>query len=163
MKQLNKVFVGLIIALGITSVAVSGSLLLNQLRDQNHQQMILDDVSIQNASSDPFSIESIVIDGDIMKIKVKYSGGTKEHDFTLIGGEAFMESYPVQIKVVLSHNANGDVGEKLITEDLNFDLSPLKQTYLQMYPPYDWETTITIKIRLESVSEPLIYQFDSNS
>jgi hypothetical protein len=163
MNLLNKVFLGLIIALGITSATVSGSLLLNQLGNQNHQQIMLDDVSFQNASRDPFSIESILIDGDVMRIKVDYSGGMKEHDFNLIGGENFMESYPVQIIVVLSHDANGDVGEKLITENLIFDLSPLKQTYLQMYPPYDWETTITIKIRLESVIEPIIYQFDSNS
>jgi hypothetical protein len=151
-NQLNKVFAGLIIALGFTSVTVSGSLLLNQLGNQNHQQIILNDVSFQNASRDLFSIESILIDGDIMRIKVAYSGGMKEHDFNLIGG-AFMESYPVQIIVVLSHDANGDVGEKLITENLTFDLSPLKQTYQQSYP----EMSKKIVIHIEG--EMLTYSF----
>ncbi len=154
-----KTVLGSIIVLGIVGFSVIGENLLIP----NEDQIIVSGSYYENAPRDPVTFNEIVIENDNMMLEVSFGGGCKKHDFLLVSGSSFMESYPVQIAAVLSHDAHNDSCEALIIKELTFDLSPLKQTYLQIYPPYDWETTITIKIRLESVIEPIIYQFDSNS
>ena len=82
---------------------------------------------------DLYFIDEVAIDADTLEIVVTYPGGCEEHEFQLIAWSYFMESYPVQANILLSHNANGDTCEAAITEELRFDLSPLKWEYQDAY------------------------------
>lgn len=72
-----------------------------------------------------FTINKISISDNIMTINLSFSGGCKEHDFQLIGSEMVMKSYPAKRPVVLLHHSNGDECEKLITKEIQFDISNL--------------------------------------
>ena len=44
---------------------------------------------------------------DVLTVNVSYSGGCKDHDFTLILSDAFQESHPVKVQAVLAIKRGG--------------------------------------------------------
>ena len=70
---------------------------------------------------------------DVLTLNVSYSGGCKDHDFTLVLSEAFQESHPVKVQAVLAHNANGDNCVAWVTETYHFNVSALKERYRKAY------------------------------
>lgn len=106
--------------------------------------------------TDAYTINAATLRGDILTVNVSYSGGCETHEFTLVAEERFLESLPVQLRVSLSHNANGDRCEALITEDYHFDLTPLKEVYQTGYR----KDTGTIILRLKDAPpSDLAYAF----
>ena len=80
---------------------------------------------IRDIKSDTFKMLEAKVDGDVLKIKVSYSGGTKDHDFTLYWNQIVARSYPGRTTINLKHDAHGDAGEALITRTLEFDLTAI--------------------------------------
>ena len=91
--------------------------------------VLLPDETFEDFPFDPLTILAAGIEGDTIELSVRYGGGCEDHDFTLLAGRAFMESFPLQADVRLSHNANGDLCRALIFKDLQFDLEPLKKHF----------------------------------
>ena len=88
--------------------------------------------------SDRFVVETTgdqapFIDGDTLTVTVSYGGGCREHDFTLVPADVFMESYPVKFNVTLVHDAHGDPCRAYPTETYVFDLTPIKMLYQEAY------------------------------
>ena len=87
---------------------------------------------------DPFDLEDIEIEGDSITLNITYSGGCKEHCFSLyMTPAAFLESYPVQANLYLRHNSNGDACEALVNESVSFNLRPIAELYKTAYGKYD--------------------------
>lgn len=78
-----------------------------------------------NTLSDSFEIESVEKAGDILKVKVSYTGGCEEHTFEVIYGGQILLTHPCQINLTLTHNAKDDACEANITEILEIDLNKL--------------------------------------
>ena len=79
-------------------------------------------------ASDPLEISKIVIEDNIMKIDVSYSGGCQVHDYDLVGNYAVMKSMPPKRSVQLVHRAKGDNCRTVIKETLKFDVTELAMT-----------------------------------
>ena len=94
--------------------------------------VIIDD-STDTWHSDEFVLDKAVITNDSLDVTVSYSGGCKEHFFNLVSSGMFLESDPVQMSLVLIHNANSDPCERWVSEDYSFDLTPIKALYQQLY------------------------------
>ena len=94
--------------------------------------VIIDD-STNTWDSDEFVLGQAVITNDTLDVTVSYSGGCKDHIFNLVSSGMFLESDPVQMPLVLIHNANNDPCEAWITEDYSFDLTPIKELYQDAY------------------------------
>lgn len=106
--------------------------------------------------ADPYELNAATIMGDTLTVTVSYSGGCETHQFTLVASNVFLESYPVQLGASLAHDANGDTCERWVTEDWDFDLTPIKRMYQEAYQ----EDAGTIVLRLEHAPEPgLVYEF----
>ena len=73
--------------------------------------------------SDAYRLEDAYITGEKLFIEVGYSGGCKEHEFTLIWPEVITMIYPPQFSVSLSHDGNGDLCEAFLRDTLEFDLT----------------------------------------
>jgi hypothetical protein len=78
---------------------------------------------------DPVSIQKIEISGDLMTITVEYAGGCADHSFALHACSGFLESWPPQSEIMMVHEDPDDPCDAVVTEDLVFDLVPLKDTY----------------------------------
>jgi hypothetical protein len=102
---------------------------------------------------DAASITGIWIRHDVIHLRVEYSGGCRPHDFILYGWCGFLKSNPAQAEIYLSHNANGDACEALITADLLFDLAPLRKTYQRSYGP---RGPILLRLHEPGATEPVL-------
>ncbi|MDE0084303.1 MAG: hypothetical protein OXU23_01220 [Candidatus Poribacteria bacterium] len=106
--------------------------------------------------TDKYTLNSTTINGNTLAINVSYGGGCEKHEMTLVVSESFLESFPVQLHVSLAHNANGDTCEAWLTENHNFDLTPIKTMYQKAYQ----QEAGTIILRLKDApDEELIYEF----
>lgn len=152
---MNKQLLILGMAFLLLAAVLSGC--VTSIDDNNSYQtsIILDDDLFKNASRDPYKIINIGLEGDILEINVSYSGGCEEHEFSLIGDSSFKKSLPVQIEVVLSHNDNDDPCDGIYTEELAFDLSPLKEKWQEAYQ----KNSGTIIVWLEGLAESFPYEF----
>ena len=114
--------------------------------------LLFDDLSAITLDADVASITKISIEGDLLQLMVTYSGGCENHTFKLYGSRNFAESLPPQVNLFLSHNANGDVCEALMGEDLVFDFSPLKKAYRNAYQD---DGPVVLRIHEPGASEPV--------
>ncbi len=95
--------------------------------------IIIGNIDSVQIFEDYVSLEDVSMSGDTLILNVAYSGGCKEHEFSLFASTDFAESYPVQASIYLSHNSNDDRCKALIKEDLRFNLSILKDEYRKLY------------------------------
>jgi hypothetical protein len=104
---------------------------------------------------DPLTIESLAIAGDTLIAQVSHGGGCSDHVFRLVISPVFMESFPVQTRARISHNANGDVCRALLRRDLRMSLRPLADAYGAQYG----QQTGTVMIYVTGANEPVLYKF----
>jgi hypothetical protein len=104
----------------------------------NQPSVIITDAPPESIPLDPFGLEGIAIVEDTITLNVTYSGGCKEHCFSLYMSPAsFLESSPVQANLYLRHNSNGDACEAFINKTISFDLRPIAELYKSLYGIYD--------------------------
>lgn len=97
--------------------------------------VIINDMPPDSLLLDPYWLEDLSIDGNVLTIGLTYSGGCNDHDYQLyMSPAAFMESYPVQANLYLWHNAYDDACDAIIFEDVQFDITPIAQLYGSHYP-----------------------------
>ncbi len=78
-----------------------------------------------------YSIENMEINGDTLKVNISYTGGCKEHEFSLIGSDHFAYTNPLQAFVAITQNTYDDSCSNDVSENLMFDLLPL-QDYIEL-------------------------------
>ena len=78
--------------------------------------------------SDPVTVTSAALDGNILSLEIEYSGGCKDHTYELIGSAAVMKSLPAKRAIKLVHNSNEDSCRELVSETIKFDIQDLAYT-----------------------------------
>ncbi len=95
------------------------------------QPVTADPLTLQN---DPFQLDTAWIEEHVLHVDVHYGGGCQEHEWTMyMAPPAFLESYPVQANLFLSHEGNNDACEAWIAEHLTFDLRPVEHLFMLSY------------------------------
>ena len=107
--------------------------------------------------ADDYELEAADVAGDTLAVTASYSGGCRDHRFTLVAAEVFMESDPVQLDVAIAHDADGDPCEAYLTEDYHFILDPIKARYRASYGA--GAGTIVLNLG-NAPGGPLVYEFD---
>ena len=106
--------------------------------------------------TDAYTLNSATITDGILDVSASFSGGCKEHQLTLVVSDTFLESFPVQLRVSLAHNANGDACEAWLTNNYRFDLTPIKTKYQKAYR----QEAGTIVLQLKDAPDgALVYEF----
>ncbi len=126
---------------------------LSTKNDTTHTEIIMvDDLSSAGLATDNAQIKSAVIASDVLTVVAQYGGGCKQPDFKLFGSNRFLESFPPQADIVLSHNANGDLCKALITDSLRFSLTRLREAYQSSYGS---KGTLLLRLHEPGKPEPL--------
>lgn len=95
-------------------------------------------------------VAPVRIEGDTLYVWVGHGGGCEQHDYQICWpGLSIDESNPVQIGLDIWHDANGDMCDAYLTEELSFDLTPLKDTWHENYGA--GPGVITLHVRTETV------------
>lgn len=120
-----------------TCYCESGSWACTEIACDNNGNNSSDSLGLQigecDTDTDPLAVDSAKISGDQLVVGVSYSGGCKEHGITACWDGTFLESNPVQARLVLEHDANGDTCEAYLQETLTIDLSSMKDSYKSGY------------------------------
>src|SRR5690606_8946590 len=93
-------------------------------------------------------VTGIAVDGTVLTISIRYTGGCKDHDFTLHWNGSFLESFPVQVHLTLTDGETEDFCKALISKQLKFDLTPLVQAYRD---GYQGAGTVIVRLQTHSV------------
>ncbi len=110
--------------------------------------------------TDPFALNSAAVSGNILALSVSYGGGCRSHLFLLTAAESFQESSPVQLPMVLTHDANDDPCEAYPTEQLRFDLTPIRERYQRAYGQDSGSVLLHLQPEpATNTDQPLVYQF----
>lgn len=80
-------------------------------------------------------IEAARIEKDTLHLRISYTGGCAEHDFSLVAWDFSLKASILRAEMLLAHNANGDSCKAIIKETLRFDVSPLRAHYHEIYGP----------------------------
>ena len=124
----------------------------NALSAITHGQAVVTD-SLWPA--DLISIDSVHIDGDTLIANVTHGGGCGTHDYKLVVGTAWMESFPVQAPARMSHDAHNDWCKALIRRELRISLTPIADVYRATYGREHG----TVSLALVGASSLLWYMF----
>ncbi len=84
---------------------------------------------------DPYTLGEVTVDGLTLSVEVTYGGGCAAHIMDLVGWGGWLESAPVQINALVTHDDGADPCDALITEIRRFDLQPLVRAYEEAYGP----------------------------
>lgn len=115
------------------------------------ETMITATIGEFNKTSDPMTISSVKIEGNLMLIEVTYSGGCGEHTFQMIGSSMIAKSLPPIRSIQLTHKANKDECRKMIIQTIKVDISALA---------YKKESGNDIYLTLEGWNEKIKYTFE---
>ena len=146
---------GLKVALGTLQGMVSGTLPV----------IVNFDTNPASWPQDPFQIQEAVVSGHTLQIRLSYGGGCRAHDVKAVAWGGWMESYPVQVRLFLSHEDFDDPCDAWVTRDLSLDLVPLKIAYQVSYGVSEpGETTLILLLADPMLASPqgarwLEYQF----
>jgi hypothetical protein len=94
---------------------------------------------------DMITVDAVSITKDILAVDTGFSGGCAEHEVTACWDGSFLESFPVQAHISLYHNANGDSCEAYLSQTFEFDLTPMRESYVEGYQ----STTGTILLSVD--------------
>lgn len=106
---------------------------------------------------DDYVLNATAIAGDALTLNVSHGGGCATHRFTLVASEAFLESFRVQLAVLLAHDANGDACEAWLTEAYRFDLRVIRNRYREAFGQGPGEIVLLLD---DTPSGPLVCGFE---
>ena len=89
--------------------------------------LLIDEQHKDGFRTNAAKITAVTLDNDVLKIQVVYQGGCQEHTFELHAETAFLQSYPSQGILYLSHDAHEDSCTENVEKLLSFDLAPLNK------------------------------------
>ncbi|MFH1143651.1 MAG: hypothetical protein V1774_03820 [Candidatus Eisenbacteria bacterium] len=82
---------------------------------------------------DSYHLGRIAVDGNRLILEVGFSGCGPDHPFQLFMVGGFMESLPVQARLILSHDDLGELCDAYFTVTLMYDLRPIREAYIEAY------------------------------
>ncbi len=82
---------------------------------------------------DPYVLGRVLVEGSAIRADVTYSGGCEPHPMDLVAWGEWLESFPVQINALITHDDGDDPCDAVIAESRSFDLFPLARAYVEAY------------------------------
>lgn len=104
---------------------------------------------------DALTLGSHSLAGNYLTLEVEYSGGCTGHVLDLVAHGGWMESFPVQVSVLLTHDDRDDACDGLIRRNVEFDLRTLRDAYVESYGAGEpGTTTIIMRLTVPDGAEP---------
>ena len=102
----------------------------NVMAETSGEVIIVDELNFYEWKQDPVRIINAELSGEgILTVKVEYGGGETYHIFKIVATKVMLESSSAQLRLLLSHDNNGDRSKERIEEYVNFNLQPLFTTF----------------------------------
>lgn len=109
---------------------------------------------------DALALVSHSLEGGILTLELEFGGGCAEHELGLVAWGGWLESFPVQVNVLLSHEDFDDPCDALVRPTLRFDLTPLSAEYTAVYGKGgSGSTTILLRLTVPDGNPPRLLEY----
>jgi len=108
---------------------------------------------------DPLTVDSAAVRDGRLHVFVSYAGGCAGHEFAALAENTWLESNPVQLSLLLAHNAHGDTCEALLHSELRFDLTPVRQAFARAYHQAEGEVVLRLVPAADPGVEPVLVHY----
>lgn len=95
--------------------------------------LIINSSAVYSSELNKVRILDTKIIGDILQIKIEYSGGCEKHDFNLIFNGVWKRSLPPKISLFLEHKFEHEKCKSLVSKIIEFDIKKLKDKNNEVY------------------------------
>ena len=95
---------------------------------------------------DAYTLGAVEADGRTLRAEVSYGGGCRAHRMDLVAWGGWLESEPVQVNALITHDAGDDPCDAYLTEERVFDLSPLARAWVDAYGPPSGPIRINLRL-----------------
>lgn len=82
---------------------------------------------------DAYSLGEITVSGHQLMTTATYGGGCEIHTFDLVALGGWLESSPVQVDILITHDDHDDLCDALPTVELRYSLRPIVEAYEEAY------------------------------
>lgn len=107
--------------------------LLTALAQGRVPMIVSPDTRPEDWPRDSYSLGKVEAGTSTIAAEVTYSGGCGEHRMDLVAWGGWMESSPVQINALVTHDDSDDPCDAVVDEVRSFDLFPLAEAYAEAY------------------------------
>jgi len=107
--------------------------LVTDLPPGDFPPVILIDEPSDSLCSATYNLARLSLEGNLLCLHVGYSGCQPEHPLQLFMVGGFMESTPVQARLILVHNDLGEMCDAYFERTLIYDLRPIQEAYAEAY------------------------------
>ncbi len=83
---------------------------------------------------DPYGLKEVHLEGNVLVIRVGFSGCSADQPFQLFMLDGFIETNPVGANVVLAHDSRGEMCEAYWERTLYYDLTPILRRFVEIHP-----------------------------
>ena len=119
---------------------------LSALADGRMPLLVSPDTDEADWGREPYTLGLVEATGITLTATVTYGGGCSPHRMDLVAWGAWMESEPVQINALITHDDGDDICDALVTEERVFDLSPLARAYTEAYGPVSGPIRVNLRL-----------------
>lgn len=144
---MRHLFLSLAFIAGILFVNCEGDKVDRDSDNASSGKIIVSNSGYSDVSNDDFQFTKVEIDGDSIRLSIRYGGGCGDIDVKLFDAGVIMESLPIQRNIRLSFK-DDDFCKALITKTISFDLSPIQVS--------DYDQII---LNLSDWSPSLLYEY----
>lgn len=96
--------------------------------------------------SAPFDITRAAIHGDNLEVLVTSAGGCENHTYSVFWDGKFRDDHSPSVELFIVHDDNGDICEALVSDQVLFDLSPVKIAFAENASvDHSMEISVTLK------------------
>ena len=104
---------------------------------------------------DAYTLGTVAVEGTTLRAEVTYGGGCGSHRMDLVGYGGWLESNPVQINALITHDDGDDACDAVVSEERVFDLAPLARAWVEGYGPASGPIRINLRLWDPASASPL--------
>ena len=86
---------------------------------------LMSDEGTSGHHEDAYSLGNMAVDGDVLQLTVSYTGGCERHRFDVLARAVTITGDDAEADLVVAHDARGDTCKALVTQHLEFSLTPI--------------------------------------
>ncbi len=108
--------------------------------------LVAPDTEASDWPTDAYALGSVEAVGTTLRAQVSYGGGCGSHRMDLVGWGGWLESNPVQLNALVTHDDDDDPCDAYLTEERVFDLTPLARAWVDAYGPASGPIRINLRL-----------------
>lgn len=128
---------------------------LSSLGSRRLPALVAPDTEEADWPGSPYTLGAVEASGRTLTAEVTYGGGCAPHRMDLVAWGGWLESNPVQVNALVTHDDGGDRCKALVTQERAFDLSPLARAWVEAYGPAEGPIRIMMRLRDPVSGSPL--------